>query len=351
MEYRSLGNTGLKVSVISFGTMVVTDDPLQQEKTNEHVKKAWDLGINYFDTSEYYGYGLGEIQLGVALKSLKVPREDIVVSTKIFLGSKIGDINCQKINSIGLSRKHIKEGVKNSLKRLQLDYADIVFCHRFDHETPFEEIARAFTELIQAGVIHYWGTSEWSAANIFEMREICAEKNLIKPCVEQPQYNMIARDRIESEYARLFDKYRMGSTVWSPLAQGILAGKYNQGGVPESVRFEAQNSFIFKRYWNNFFSPEKKDHLLNALGQLADYAKELDMTQAQLAMCWVLTNKDVSTAITGCSRAEQLEETVKCVQMYKKLTPEVLLKLEKILGNTPDQGINYKTFTPLPTRR
>ncbi|KAL4429705.1 hypothetical protein ABPG74_001391 [Tetrahymena malaccensis] len=348
MEYRLLGNTGLKVSVISFGNWLNSDHPDWQERTNLHVKKAWDLGINFFDTAELYGYGEGEKQFGVALKALNVPREDLVISTKIFWGTS----DPKKINALGLNRKHIKEGVKNSLKRLQLDYVDVVFCHRYDHETPVEEVARAFTELIQEGYIHYWGTSEWTAAQIYEVREVCAEKNLIKPSAEQPQYNMFVRDRFEADYANLFDKTRMGTTVWSPLAGGILTGKYNVGGIPSGARWDtfSENAFL-KGIWNNYFAPDKKDKLIKILTSLEALAKELGMSQAQLAMSWVIANKDVSTAITGCSRPEQLEETVKCVELYKKITPEVIKRIDEIIGNTPDQGVNFKTFTPFPPRR
>ncbi|EAR82827.1 aldo/keto reductase family oxidoreductase (macronuclear) [Tetrahymena thermophila SB210] len=350
MEYRLLGNTGLKVSVISFGNWLNSNNPDWQERTNLHVKKAWDLGINFFDTAEVYGFGEGEKQFGVALKALNVPREELVISTKIFWGTMWGDK--KRVNQLGLNRKHIKEGVKNSLKRLQLDYVDIVFCHRYDHETPLEEIARAFTELIQEGYIHYWGTSEWTSSQIYELREVCAEKCLIKPSAEQPQYNMFVRQKFEVDYARLFDKARMGSTVWSPLAGGILTGKYNIGGIPSGARWEAFNEdFYLQGVWESYFAADKKEKLIKLLTSLESLAKELGMTQAQLAMCWVIANKDVSTAITGCSRPEQLEETVKCVELYKKITPEVIKKVDEILDNIPDQGVDFKTFLPFPPRR
>ncbi|EAR84396.1 aldo/keto reductase family oxidoreductase (macronuclear) [Tetrahymena thermophila SB210] len=350
MEYRLLGNTGLKVSVISFGNGFSSANPDQQKLTTESVKKAWDLGINFFDTAEFYGLGEAEKQLGVAIKALDVPREDLVVSTKIFLGAEFG--HKVKVNQIGLSRKHIKEGVKNSLKRLQLDYADVVFCHRFDHETPLEEVARTFTELIQEGYIHYWGTSEWSAAQIYEVREVCAEKNLIKPSVEQPQYNMLVRDRFEADFVRLFDKHKMGAAIWSPLAYGFLTGKYNDGNIPQGSRKASSNFQDFVDIaWDQFFGEGKREKTLQALRNLEALAKELGMSQTQLAMSWVIANKDVSTAITGCSRVEQLDESVKSVQLYKKITPEVEKRINEILGNTPDQGINFKTFTPFPPRR
>lgn len=190
-----------------------------------------------------------------------------MISTKIYWGATLGTNT--KINSIGLNRKHIKEGINNSLKRLQLDYVDVAFCHRFDEDTPLEEVARTFTELIKEGKIHYWGTSEWTAANIFELREICAEHNLIKPIVEQPQYNILTRDNVEAGYRRLFDKYKLGTTVWSPLAGGILTGKYNKGEVPEGTRWDtfSENALI-ANVWNLYFSPEKKDKLIAILAGL-----------------------------------------------------------------------------------
>ncbi|KAL4498559.1 hypothetical protein ABPG72_019677 [Tetrahymena utriculariae] len=347
MEYRLLGNTGLKVSAISFGNWLNSDRPDWQQRTNLHVKKAWDLGINYFDTAEGYGQGEGERQMGIALKELNVPREDYVVSTKIFWGKPTGSQN-----NLGLNRKHIKQGIKASLERLQLSYVDVVFCHRFDHETPLEEVARAFTELIQEGLVHYWGTSEWSAANIFEAREICEAKNLIKPVVEQPQYNMFVRESFEKDYGRLFDIHKLGSTVWSPLCGGILTGKYNQGGIPSGTRWDTFNEYPYlKRVWDSYFAEDKKEKLVKILTGLAEIAKELNITQAQLAMSWVLANKDVSTAITGCSSPEQLEDVVKSVQVYKTLTPEIFARIEALFNNRPDHGLNFKTWAPINPRR
>ncbi|EGR29542.1 hypothetical protein IMG5_153590 [Ichthyophthirius multifiliis] len=348
MEYRLFGNTGLKVSAISFGNWLNSDKPEWQERTTQMVKLAYDLGINFFDTAEMYGFGEGERQFGKAFKDLNLPREDIVVSSKIFWG------DFKSVNQLGLNRKHIKQGVKNSLKKLQLDYIDIIFCHRFDDETPVEEIARAFTELIQEGLIHYWGTSEWSAANIFEIRAICAEKNLIQPSAEQPQYNMFVREKFEADYARLFDIYKYGSTVWSPLCGGILSGKYNDAGIPEGARWDmfSENAFL-QNVWETHFSPQNKEKLIKTLQGLNQLAKELGITQAQLVISWVIANKNVSTAITGSTKPEQLKETVQAVQIYKKLTPEILQKIENLLNNAPKSNVNFKVwpFQEKPRRR
>ena len=202
MEYRFLGKTGLKVSAISFGNWLNSNDPTWQQRTIDLVKKAHSLGINFFDTAETYGYGEGERQIGVALKALNVPREDLVVSTKIFW-----EVNGNRLNRVGLSRKHINEGFNNSLKKLQLDYVDIVFCHRFDNYTPLEETCRAFDDIVKSGRAFYWGTSEWTAAQIFEAFMVCERFNLIKPVVEQPQYNMIIRENFEKGLGRVFDNY------------------------------------------------------------------------------------------------------------------------------------------------
>ncbi|KAL4469876.1 hypothetical protein ABPG72_011097 [Tetrahymena utriculariae] len=334
----------------NLGNWLNSDNPDWQQRTIEIVKKAWDLGINFYDTAEVYGYGEGEKQFGIALKALNAPREELVISTKIFWGTQKGDKF--RVNQLGLNRKHIKEGVKKSLQRLQLDYVDIVFCHRFDHETPLEEIARAFTELIQEGYIHYWGTSQWSAANIYEMREVCADKNLIKPSAEQPEYNMLIRYKFEAGYARLFDKTRMGSTVFSPLHCGLLTGKYNSGGVPEGSRWETfSDDQYLQKLWKSYFDPDNREKLTKILQSLEKLAKELGMSQSQLAMSWVIANKDVSSAITSSSKQEQLEEIVKSVQYYKKITPEINKRIDEILGNAPDQGLDFKYYTPLPQRR
>ncbi|EAS00003.1 aldo/keto reductase family oxidoreductase (macronuclear) [Tetrahymena thermophila SB210] len=345
MEYRFLGNTGLKVSAIGFGNGLNSDTPDKLKITIELVKRAYSLGINFFDTAEFYGCGEGEIQFGEAFKALGAPRQELVISSKIFWAVPLNSPNLKKVNQIGLSRKHIFEGVKASLKRLQLDYLDIVFCHRFDEDTSLEETAKAFNDLIKQGLIHYWGTSEWSASEIFEVKEVCARLNLTPPVTEQPQYSMMVRDKFEVEYGRLFDKYRLGATVWSPLCNGILTGKYNDGTFPSGSRLqEFKDSPFLKRIYDLYFAEDKKEKLLKLLNGLANVAKKLGCTQSQLAMAWVLANQDVSAAITGATRLEQLDDTVKSVEFIKKITPEVNKEIDEILGNKPMPGMDVKSF-------
>ena len=326
MEYRALGPSGLKVSVLSYGNWLTSNDPSVEEQTKACVKRCFEHGINFFDTAEVYGTpcGTAEIIMGNALKDLGVGREKLVVSTKLMKGG-------ETINERGLSRKHVIEGVNNSLRRLQLDYVDVIFAHRPDHETPIEETVRAINWLIENGKAFYWGTSEHSAAEIQEIHAVCDRLGLIKPIVEQPQYSMLWRDRFELEYGSLFDTYGMGSTIWSPLAQGILTGKYNEG-IPSGTRLDTNPGSIFGRY---FGDEEKKKKTISKLQGLSEVAKELNVSLAQLALGWTISNKDVSTAIFGATKVEQIDDNIKAVQVYKKITPEIFEKIEKILDNAP----------------
>lgn len=340
MEMRSLGPSGLKVSVLSYGNWLTSNDKSAEESTIACIKRCWEHGINFFDTAEIYGNGTAEIIMGNALKALNVPREQLVISTKLLKGG-------ETVNERGLSRKHIIEGLNNSLKRLQLDYVDVVFCHRPDSETPIEETVRAMNYLIENGKAFYWGTSEHSAEEIQQIYAVCDKYGLIKPIVEQPQYNMLCRERFEVEYGTLFDKYRMGSTIWSPLAGGILTGKYNFG-IPAGSRFENAQNFSYATYMGD---EEKKKKTVAILEKLTEVAKGLDCTLAQLALAWAIANKDVSTAMFGASKVEQVDSNVKAVEIYKKLTPEISAKIEEILGNRPKTPMNYLTWSPFPPRR
>ena len=338
MEYRYLGPTGLRVSIVSWGNWV---NNANDKLTVDSVKFCLDHGINFFDTAECYGLGGAETSLGKAFKELNVQREKIVVSTKIY---RIG----MDPNDSFLSRKHIIEGIRNSLKRLQLDYVDVVFCHRYDRYTPLEETCRAMNWVIDNGLAHYWGTSQWSASQIMEAYKICDKLNLMPPVVEQAHYNMMTRDRIEGEYRDLFKRYRMGTTIWSPLESGILAGRY-LNGIPEDSRFNIKHDGAqtdIKPYLDH--KKEWDDKLLK-LKEIAE--KKLNCSLAQLALAWIIANPDCSTTILGASRVSQLEENVKAVEIYKKLDKDLLLEIEKILDNVPKGEIDYRDWKELPSRR
>lgn len=340
MEYRYLGATGLKVSAIGYGCMDVKD----QELVKKLVARAWEHGINFFDCAETYGSPRGQIEtyLGAAIKALNVDREDLVITSKIFWG---GDAD--KVNRRGLSRKHLIEGVRASLKRMQLDYLDIVFAHRYDPKTPMEEIVRSFDWLVRHGYALYWGTSEWPAQKIEEALRLCEKLRLVKPVAEQPQYSMLTRERFEKEYAGLFEEYKYGTTIWSPLAGGILTGKYN-AEVPEDSRFITS---AFGGHMKKYLGPENIENTRKLTAQIGEVAKDLGISSAQLALAWTLKSKDVSTAIIGSRKLEQLEDNIKALEAVSKITPEVEERLEKILNNQPEVEFDYREFKPAETRR
>ena len=322
MEYRYLGNTGLKVSVIALGNWVNNEDDAQ---TLECTKAAIENGINYLDTAEEYGFGKAETTLGKALKQLNIPREKIVVSTKLM---KIG----HDPNDAMLSRKHLIEGIKNSLKRLQLDYVDIVFCHRYDMVTPMQEVVETMNWIIDQGYALYWGTSEWTACQIFEAYDICDKLQLERPVVEQCQYNMLEREKMENEYRDLFRRYKMGTTIFSPLRCGILTGKY-LNSTPED-------------------SKENKKKFDKTIIELKNSAeKKLNCSLAQLAIAWTIANPDVSTCIIGATKASQVEENCKAIEVAKKLDKDTLIEIENILDNAPKGEIDFRTWKELPSRR
>ena len=300
MEYRYLGNSGLRVSVIGFGNWV---NNLNDEVSKECFKKALENGINFFDTAEGYGFGKGEIQFGKIIKELNIPREKIVVSTKLF---KIGN----DPNDGCLSRKHILEGIKNSLKRLQLDYVDVVFCHRYDCGTSLEETCRAMNWIINKGYAFYWGTSEWTASQINEAYTICEKLNLIKPIVEQCQYNMLFRESMESDYRDLFKKFKMGTTIWSPLYSGILTGKYIES-VPEDSRAKLKNDGAYSAFGYYMKNKKEIDEKLLKIKEIAE--KKFQCNLATFAIAWCIANPDVSVCLTGATKSSQLDDTIKAV--------------------------------------
>jgi voltage-dependent potassium channel beta subunit len=320
MEYRRMGKAGLKLSALSLGAWVTYGGQVGQDTAEQCMTAAYEHGVNFFDNAEGYAAGNAEVVMGNVIKKLGWRRESVVVSTKIFWG---GD----GPNDTGLSHKHVIEGVNSALRRLQMDYVDLVFCHRPDPETPIEETVRAMDIVIKQGKAFYWGTSEWSAAEIMAADGIARQYGLTPPSMEQPQYNMLWRDRFEREYAPLYRDLGYGTTIWSPLASGVLTGKYNDG-IPEGSRASLQG---YEWLRNSAVTPER----IEKVKQLKPIADELGCTTAQMALAWCLTNPNVSTVITGASRAEQVHENMKALDVLPKLTDEVLERIEAVLDNRP----------------
>lgn len=300
----------------------VIGDPVK-----EIIKTAFDHGINMFDTAEVYADGNSEKEMGRVIKELGFRRTDLIITTKLYWGHR------QNPNGTGLSRKHIIEGTQASLERLGLDYVDVLFAHRPDISVPMEETVRAFNFVIEKGWAFYWATSEWSAREIEEAYHVADKLGLIPPIAEQCQHHMFHRERPESEYAPIYKKYQIGTTVWSALASGLLTGKYNNG-IPEGSRYDNHKDF-FKNTIQSLNEEEgmKKLEKVRALTELAE--KELGCTTAQLALAWVAVNPNTSTVILGASKPEQVVENLKAIEVLPKLTPEVLAKIEAILDNKP----------------
>jgi len=330
MEYRRLGSAGIQVSALSFGSWVTFGTQADEDLAYEMMKTAYDAGVNFFDNAEAYAGGDSEILMGKVIKRAGWKRSDLVVSTKIFWG---GD----GPNDKGLSRKHIIEGTEDALNRLQLGYIDLIFAHRPDINTPIEETVRAFNHVINQGKAFYWGTSEWSAAQIMEAFAIARRENLIPPQMEQPQYNMLYRDRVESEYAHLYDEIGLGTTVWSPLASGLLTGKYNQG-IPDGTRA----SLAGYEWLREHFTDEAAIEGIEKIGQLIPIAEGMGATMAQFALAWTLLNPNVSTTITGASRVEQVKENLKALDFVSQFTTDVIEKVEAILDNKPPEPSTFR---------
>ncbi len=331
MEYRHLGSSGLQVSALSYGAWVTFSNQFKEDLAYELMKTAIDFGINFFDNAEVYANGEAEIVMGKALKIGGWKRSDLVISTKIFWGGK-------GPNDLGLSRKHIIEGTDAALARLQLDYVDLIFCHRPDIRTPIEETVRAMNFIINQGKAFYWGTSEWSAEQLRAAYEIARREHLIPPTMEQPQYNMFEREKIEKEYLPLFDEFGLGTTIWSPLSSGILTGKYNDG-IPENTRVTLKGYEWLK---DRIESDEGRQQI-EIVKKLTPVAEKLGGTMAQLALAWCLKNKNVSTVITGATKIEQLNDNLGALDLVDKLTPEIMDRIDHILDNKPAPPIDFRT--------
>jgi voltage-dependent potassium channel beta subunit len=317
MNYRRLGRSGLKVSELSLGSWVTYGGQVDDGPTEACMIAAYEQGVNFFDGAEVYAKGEAERAMGRVLKSVGWRREGLVLSTKLFWG---GD----GPNDVGLSHKRIIEGTHAALKRWQVDELDLVFCHRPDPNTPIEETVRAFDLLIKQGKIFYWGTSEWSATEITAAFKAAKDFGLTPPTMEQPQYNLLWRERFENEYAPLWKDYGLGSTIWSPLSSGLLSGKYDNGIPPDSRLALKQYDWLAAK----IVTPEN----VAKVKKLEPIAKELGGTRAQLAIAWCLTNPNVSTVLTGATRPAQVLENLKAAELVPKLTPEVLKQIDRVFS-------------------
>lgn len=315
MHYRRLGRSGLKVSEISLGAWVTFGSQIDEATASTLIHAAYDEGVNYFDNADAYGNGQAEVMMGKIIKDL--PREALVISSKVFWPTMPGP------NGRGLSRKHITESIHASLKRLDVEYVDLYFCHRYDPDTPIEEVVFTMNHLIQQGKVLYWGTSEWTPAQISQAFGVARQYNLIPPTVEQPQYSMLHRERFEAEIAPLANELGLGLTTFSPLYFGILSGKYKDG-IPDGSR-ASLDSMAWIR---NYLTPER----MEIVDDLSVIAADLGITQAQLAIAWLLRRKAVSSVITGATRLEQLQENLAAAEAVHLLGDELLDEIEAVLG-------------------
>jgi len=352
MEYRQLGKSGLRVSALSFGSWLtfdgVTDEELEKNSL-ETMKIAYENGCNFFDTAEVYGEGKAEEIMGKVLKKTGWKRSDLVISTKIFWGGN-GPNDC------GLSRKHIIEGTKKCLQRLQLEYVDILFCHRPDKFTPIEETVRAMNWVIDQGYAFYWGTSEWSAAQIMEATDIAEKLGLIAPLCEQPQYSLLHRTRVEEEYKPCYERIGLGLTIWSPLASGLLTGKYTSldpEKLPPGSRLSQEKvKWMFDQLQSgeglNGLEEKNPDAILKKTAGLKPIAEKLGCTLAQMAIAWCLKNPKVSTVILGASNVAQVKENFKALEVAKKLDDKIMAEIELVVQNKPKETRDFRRPIKFP---
>jgi voltage-dependent potassium channel beta subunit len=317
MEYRRLGKSGLELSVLSFGSWVTFHKQLDDSLADELMGIAYDKGINFFDNAEVYALGESEKMMGRVLKKKKWDRTSYTVSSKAYFGWR-GKEN--KPNQTGLSRKHLVEACHEALQRLQLDYLDLFFCHRPDVNVPIEEVVWTMHNLIQQGKILYWGTSQWSGAEIMEAHRVAQQYKLIGPVMEQPQYNMFERFKMEQDYLPVFKNVGLGTTIWSPLAAGFLTGKYNEG-IPADSRLGMEGFDWLKDRWI-------QDAKLEKVKKLTELSKQYNISLASLAIAWTIRNPNVTTAILGATKRSQLEDNLKALDVVKLLTPELLVQMQ-----------------------
>ena len=323
-----MGKTGLQLSVLSFGSWVTFHKQIEDNTADSLMGMAYDAGINFFDNAEGYALGESEKMMGRVLKQKNWDRSSYVISSKVFFGWRKNN----KPNQAGLSRKHIYEACHEALQRLQLDYLDLFFCHRPDPQVPIEEVVWTMHNLIQQGKILYWGTSQWSGAEIMEAHRVAQQYKLIGPVMEQPQYNMFERYKMEMDYLPVFKNTGLGTTIWSPLAAGFLTGKYLEG-IPEDSRLAITGFDWLKNRW-------LQEAKISKLKQLVVLANTMGVSMASLAIAWTIYNPNVTTAILGATRKEQLAENLKALDTLKILTPKVMIDIEKILQNKPTMDLS-----------
>ncbi len=324
MEYRHLGKSGLQVSVLSFGSWVSFSKQINDKVADELMGIAYEQGINFFDNAEVYALGESEKMMGRVLKKKKWDRTSYTVSSKVYFGWR-GKEN--KPNQTGLSRKHIMEACEEALVRLQVDYIDLFFCHRPDKSTPIAETVWAMNHLIQQGKILYWGTSEWSGVEIMEAHRVAEQYKLIGPTMEQPQYNLFERNKVENEFAQIYKNQGLGTTIWSPLASGLLSGKYNDG-IPKNSRFALEGFGWLKDRW-------VLDDKMKKVKKLAELAAKLGVSTAALSIAWCIKNPNVTTAILGATKKQQLVENLKSLEVLPLLDETVMEKIESIMKTKP----------------
>ncbi|KAL2644085.1 hypothetical protein R1flu_011672 [Riccia fluitans] len=328
MEYRHLGKTGLKVSALSYGAWVSFGNQLDVKDAKGILSRCRDAGVNFFDNAEVYANGRAEEIMGQAIRELGWKRSDLVISTKLFWGG-------QGPNDKGLSRKHIVEGIKASLKRLEMEYVDLLYAHRPDTSTPIEETVRAMNWVIDHGYAFYWGTSEWTAQQITEAWDVAHRLDLIGPAMEQPEYNLLAREKVESEYLPLYKRYGLGLTTWSPLASGVFSGKYSKNNIPANSRFALEN-------YKNLAQRSLVDEVLDKVDGLRPIAQELGVPLAQLAIAWCASNPNVCSVITGATKEAQVVENMKALEILPKLTPAIQDRIEAVVQSKPKIVDQYR---------
>ncbi len=328
MEYRRLGKSGLPVSALSYGSWITFSNQLAVDAALETMTAAYDAGVNFFDNAEVYALGQSETIMGEALQRAGWRRDTYLVSSKVFWGS----VDDPKPTQHGLHRKHVFEACHDALRRLRVDYLDLYFCHRYDPNVPMEEIVSTMTDLVRQGKVLYWGTSEWRPQHIMEAYGVARQYNLVPPTMEQPEYNMFRRERVEVELAHLYETMGLGTTIWSPLYYGILTGKYNDG-IPADSRATLPGY----EWMRKIVESEEGRRRIAKVRELTRIAAELDTSPTRLALAWCLKNPNVSTVILGASRVEQLHDNLQALDVLPRLTDDAMTAIEAVLDNEPDE--------------